>query len=65
MVGVVLAFSAVGVLGSEVTFSNGLSRVTGGPASGEGLQSSLSEDEELEVDDDLSGGADIASSHGK
>ncbi|KAM4615890.1 uncharacterized protein areg isoform 2-T2 [Polymixia lowei] len=50
--------SALGALGSVVTFSTGLSHVTGGPASGEGLQNSLSEDEELEVDEDLSGGSD-------
>ncbi|KAM3867627.1 uncharacterized protein areg [Diretmus argenteus] len=47
---------AIGALGSEVTFSSGLGRVTGDPASGEELQSSLSDDDELEVGEDLSGG---------
>ncbi|XP_029916387.1 amphiregulin [Myripristis murdjan] len=49
--------SALGALGSEATHSSsGLSHVTGGPASGEGLQSSLSDDDddELEVEEDLS-----------
>uniref|UniRef100_UPI003AABF156 uncharacterized protein areg isoform X1 n=1 Tax=Centroberyx gerrardi TaxID=166262 RepID=UPI003AABF156 len=49
--------SALGALGSEDTFSSGLSHVTGGPASGEDLQSPLSDDE-LEVDEDPSGGVD-------
>ncbi|XP_041755794.1 proheparin-binding EGF-like growth factor isoform X2 [Coregonus clupeaformis] len=55
-----LVFSALGVLGSAVTFSAGLSHVTGASASGEGegLQSSLGDEdeEELELDEDLSGG---------
>ncbi|KAK7934392.1 hypothetical protein WMY93_005288 [Mugilogobius chulae] len=37
--------SAIGVWGSEVTYSTELSGVTGGPASGEGLHSSLNDDE--------------------
>lgn len=41
--------SALGVWASEVTFSTELSGVTGGPASGEGLHSSLSDDDELEL----------------
>ncbi|XP_045562998.1 pro-epidermal growth factor isoform X2 [Salmo salar] len=53
-----LVFSALGVLGSSVTFSAGLSHVTGALASGEGeeLQSSLGDEEELELEEDLSGG---------
>ncbi|XP_029573918.1 amphiregulin isoform X2 [Salmo trutta] len=53
-----LVFSALGVLGSAVTFSAGLSHVTGALASGEGeeLQSSLGDEEELELEEDLSGG---------
>ncbi|XP_064828531.1 proheparin-binding EGF-like growth factor isoform X3 [Oncorhynchus masou masou] len=51
-------FSALGVLGSAVTFSAGLSHVTGALASGEGeeLQSSLGDEEELDLEEDLSGG---------
>ncbi|KAF7665446.1 hypothetical protein LDENG_00143160, partial [Lucifuga dentata] len=49
--------SAVGAQGPEATFSSGLNGVTGGPASGEGLLSSLSDDDELEIDEDISGGA--------
>lgn len=52
----VVVCSALGVLGSAVTFSSGLSRVPGVTYSGEGLQSSLGEDEELELDEDLPGG---------
>ncbi|XP_038856601.1 proheparin-binding EGF-like growth factor [Salvelinus namaycush] len=53
-----LVFSALGVLGSAVTFSAGLSHVTGALASGEGeeLQSSLGDEEELDLEEDLSGG---------
>ncbi|XP_033475023.1 uncharacterized protein areg [Epinephelus lanceolatus] len=47
---------ALGAQGSEATFSGELAGVTGGPASGEGLPSSLSDDDELEVDEDVSGG---------
>ncbi|KAM9360611.1 uncharacterized protein areg [Symphorus nematophorus] len=47
---------APGTQGSEATLSSELVVVTGGPASGEGLQSSLSDDDELEIDEDLSGG---------
>ncbi|KAM7415853.1 hypothetical protein PAMA_018086 [Pampus argenteus] len=43
--------------GSEATFSSELNVVTGGPASGEGLQALLSDDDELEADEELSGGA--------
>ncbi|XP_037632915.1 proheparin-binding EGF-like growth factor [Sebastes umbrosus] len=46
---------AVGALGSEATFSGELAGVTGGPASGEGLLSLLGDDDELEVDEDVSG----------
>ncbi|XP_058492547.1 proheparin-binding EGF-like growth factor [Solea solea] len=48
--------SAVGVQGSETTYSSELARVTGGPASGEGLHSLRSDDDELEIDEELSGG---------
>ena len=47
---------APGTQGSEATLSGDLVVVTGGPASGEGLQSLLSDDGELEVDEDLLGG---------
>ncbi|KAL3062618.1 hypothetical protein OYC64_002426 [Pagothenia borchgrevinki] len=43
---------ALGAQGSEATFSGELSGVTLGPASGEGLQSLLSDDDELEVDEE-------------
>ncbi|XP_071014727.1 uncharacterized protein [Oncorhynchus clarkii lewisi] len=54
----VVVFSALGVLGSAVTFSAGVSHVTGALASGEGeeLQSSLGDEEELDLEEDLSGG---------
>ncbi|XP_056276101.1 proheparin-binding EGF-like growth factor isoform X2 [Pseudoliparis swirei] len=47
---------AGGAQGSEATFSGELARVTGGPASGEVLQTSLADDDELEVDEEVSGG---------
>ncbi|KAK5870892.1 hypothetical protein PBY51_003800 [Eleginops maclovinus] len=47
---------AFGAQGSEATFSGELAGATGGPASGEGLQSSLGDDDELEVDEDVLGG---------
>ncbi|CAK6950805.1 amphiregulin [Scomber scombrus] len=47
--------SIVGAQGSEITFSSELSGVTGGPSSGEGLQTTLSDDDELEADEELSG----------
>ncbi|KAM9858468.1 uncharacterized protein areg isoform 2-T2 [Aulostomus maculatus] len=50
-------YSALGAQGPEATSSAELSRVTGGPASGEGLQSPLSDDDELEIDEELLGGA--------
>ncbi|XP_059192745.1 proheparin-binding EGF-like growth factor [Centropristis striata] len=43
---------ALGTQGSEPTFSGEIARVTGGPASGEGLQTLLSDDDELEIDED-------------
>ncbi len=55
-VGFTVVCSAVGTQGSEATFSVELAGVTGGPASGEGLQRSLSDDDELEIDEELSGG---------
>ncbi|XP_061586066.1 proheparin-binding EGF-like growth factor [Cololabis saira] len=49
----------------EATYSGELAGVTRGSASGDGLQSLLTEDDELEVDDELSGGDnDILSSPG-
>ncbi|XP_073321698.1 uncharacterized protein areg [Pagrus major] len=45
---------ALGTQGSGTVLSSELAGVTGGPASGEGLQ--LSDDDELEVDEELSGG---------
>ncbi|XP_071339557.1 proheparin-binding EGF-like growth factor isoform X1 [Trachinotus anak] len=51
-----LVFSSLGAQGSDDTYSSGLAVVTGGPASGEGLQSLLSDDDELEIDEELSGG---------
>ncbi|XP_070760962.1 amphiregulin [Enoplosus armatus] len=48
--------STLSAQGLEVTFSTELAGVTGGPASGEGLQSSLSNDDEVETDKELSGG---------
>ncbi|XP_029999991.1 amphiregulin [Sphaeramia orbicularis] len=49
--------AAVSAEGSEVTYSTELSGVTGGPSSGEGLQSSLSDDDEVEEHEDVSAGA--------
>lgn len=57
---VAVVCSALGVGGTEVTFSTELSGVTGGPFSGEGLQSSLNDDDELELaemEEDPSDGA--------
>lgn len=48
--------SALGAQASEATNSTELAGVTGGPASGEGLPSSLGDDDELELDEELSGG---------
>lgn len=45
-----------GTRGSEATLSGELTGVSGDPASGEGLQSLLADDDELEVDEELSGG---------
>ncbi|XP_042369689.1 amphiregulin-like, partial [Plectropomus leopardus] len=47
---------AVGAQRSEATFSGDLAGVSGGPASGGDLQNSLSDDDELEVDEEVSGG---------
>ncbi|XP_068559867.1 amphiregulin [Cebidichthys violaceus] len=49
---------AGGAQGSEATFSGEPALVTGGPASGEGLQTSPVDDDELEVDEEVSGGDD-------
>ncbi|XP_036792374.1 proheparin-binding EGF-like growth factor [Oncorhynchus mykiss] len=53
-----LVVSALGVLGSAVTLSAELSHVTDAPAlgEGEGLQSSLGDEDEEELDEDMSGG---------
>nr|XP_020449610.1 proheparin-binding EGF-like growth factor [Monopterus albus] len=48
--------SVPGAQGSEATFSGELAGVTGSVASGDGLQSSPSDDDELEIDEELSGG---------
>ncbi|XP_068594901.1 proheparin-binding EGF-like growth factor [Brachionichthys hirsutus] len=45
-----------GTQGSGASFSSELAVVTRGPTSGEGLQGSLSTDDELETDEELSGG---------
>ncbi|XP_078107328.1 uncharacterized protein areg isoform X1 [Sander vitreus] len=50
-----LCFVVSGAQGSEATFPSELAGVTGGSASGEGLQSLLSDDDELEVDEEVSG----------
>uniref|UniRef100_A0A3B4VL12 Amphiregulin n=1 Tax=Seriola dumerili TaxID=41447 RepID=A0A3B4VL12_SERDU len=55
-VGFTVVCSSLGAQGSEATYSSGLAGVTGGPASGEGLQTLLSDDDELEIDEELSGG---------
>nr|XP_046241295.1 proheparin-binding EGF-like growth factor isoform X2 [Scatophagus argus] len=47
---------ALGAQAFEATFSSGVVGVTGGPASGEDLQSLQSDDDEQEVDEELSGG---------
>ncbi|XP_028270337.1 amphiregulin [Parambassis ranga] len=51
-----LCFVVCGAPGSDATYSSELARVTGGPASGDGLRISLREDDELETDEELSGG---------
>ncbi|KAG8011846.1 Proheparin-binding EGF-like growth factor, partial [Nibea albiflora] len=56
--------SALGTQGSEATFSGELAGVTGGPASGEGLQSLSDDDDELEIDEEVSGGDNQNFSHG-
>lgn len=61
-VGFTVVCSALGTQGSEAIFSSELVGVTGGPASGEGLQNSLSYDDE--IDEDVSGG-DHFNPHGK
>lgn len=52
--GFTVVCGALGTQGSGTALSSELAGVTGGPASGEGLQ--LSDDDELEVDEELSGG---------
>ncbi|TKS78391.1 EGF-like growth factor Heparin-binding [Collichthys lucidus] len=55
---------ALGTQGSEATFSGELVGVTGGPASGEGLQTLFGDDDELEIDEEVSGGDNQNFSHG-
>lgn len=62
-VGFTVVCSWFGAQGSEATYSSGLAGVTGGPASGEGLQTLMSDDDELEIDEDLSGGDSEHFSH--
>ncbi|KAM4578759.1 proheparin-binding EGF-like growth factor [Fundulus heteroclitus] len=52
----IVVCSALGAQGSEDTFSGELARITAGPTSGEGHLPSLNDDDELEVDEELSGG---------
>ncbi|XP_017267752.1 amphiregulin-like [Kryptolebias marmoratus] len=52
----IVVCSALDAQGSEATYSAELARGTGGLASGEGLVSSLIDDDELEVDKEHSGG---------
>lgn len=52
--GFTVVCGALSTQGSGTSLSSELAGVTGGPASGEGLQ--LSDDDELEVDEELSGG---------
>lgn len=54
--GFTVVSGSLGTQGSEATFSGELAAVTGGPASGEGLQVTLSDDDELEVEEEVSGG---------
>uniref|UniRef100_UPI0037E79759 amphiregulin n=1 Tax=Semicossyphus pulcher TaxID=241346 RepID=UPI0037E79759 len=51
-----VVYRALGAQGSEATFTTALAGVTGGPASGEGLPSSMSYDDEFDIDEELSGG---------
>ena len=55
-VGFAVVCSAQGAEGSEARYLSELAEVTRGPASGEGLQSLLTDDDELDVDEELSGG---------
>ncbi|XP_072242935.1 uncharacterized protein areg [Leuresthes tenuis] len=52
----IVVCSARGAEGSEARYLRELAEVTRGPASGEGLQSLLTDDDELNVDEELSGG---------
>lgn len=54
-VGFSVVCGAVGAQGSEATFSGEVTRVTGAPASGESLQNLLGDDDEPEVDEEVSG----------
>ncbi|XP_008334141.1 proheparin-binding EGF-like growth factor isoform X2 [Cynoglossus semilaevis] len=48
-------YSTVSTERFETTYSTELTKATGGPAPGEGLQSLLGDDDELEADEELSG----------
>ncbi|XP_041855645.1 proheparin-binding EGF-like growth factor [Melanotaenia boesemani] len=52
----IVVCSVRGTQGSEATYSSEPAGVTRGPASGEGLQDLLPNDDELEADEELSGG---------
>ncbi|XP_047238003.1 proheparin-binding EGF-like growth factor isoform X1 [Girardinichthys multiradiatus] len=52
----IVVCSALGAQGSEDTYSGELARVTAGPASGEGHLHSQNDDDEVGVEEELSGG---------
>lgn len=59
----IVVCGTLGTRGSDATISSELTAVTGGPTSGEGLQGSLSSDDDLE--EELSGGdSKISGGHG-
>lgn len=67
-VGFTVFCSALGTQGSEATISTGLTGVTRGPAgqaSTEGLQSLLNDDDDLEINEEHSGGENKNFSHGR
>lgn len=67
-VGFTVFCSALGTQGSAVTIATGLTGVTRGPAgqaSTEGLQSLLSDDDELEISEEHSGQENKNFSHGR
>ncbi|XP_047446985.1 proheparin-binding EGF-like growth factor [Mugil cephalus] len=56
-------FSTPLARGSDATYSTELAGVTGGPASGEGLHNTLSDDEERDTNEEVSGGDNEHFSH--